>query len=53
MTNYVWTWGGAMDKTTHRTGIEAAYRRSALRIIFAFRMVPTIAAVVIAGMMLI
>ena len=40
-----------MNKRTYRTVIEAAYRRSALRAISAFRTVSTDAAVVIAGMM--
>ena len=44
-------WTGAMDKRSYRTGMDAAYRRSALRIISAFRTVSTVAAVVIAGMM--
>ena len=34
-----------------RTGIETAYRRTALRVITAFRTVSTNAAVVIVGMM--
>ena len=34
-----------MNKRTYRTGIEAAYRRSALRVISAFRRVLTDAAV--------
>ena len=40
-----------MDKRAYRTGIDAAYRISALRIISVFRMVSTDAAVVIAGKM--
>ena len=44
-------WAGAMDKRTYRTGMDAAYRRSALRVISASRTVSTDAAVVIAGMM--
>ena len=38
-----------MDKKTYRTGIEAAYRRSALRVLPAYRTMCTDAAVVIAG----
>ena len=41
---------GAIDKRSYRTGMDAAYRRSALRVIFAFRTVSTDAAMVIAGM---
>ena len=44
-------WAGAMDKRTYRTGMDAAYRRSVLRVIFASCTVSTDAAVVIAGMM--
>ena len=44
-------WAGAMDKRSYRTGMDAAYTRSALRVISAFRTVSTDAAVVIAGMM--
>ena len=45
-------WAGAMDKSSiGGTGMDAAYRRSALRVISAFRTVSTDAAVVIAGMM--
>ena len=40
-----------MDNKTYRTGIDATYRRSALRIISAFRTVSTDATVVIAWMM--
>ena len=39
-----------MHQRTVRTGIYAAYRRSALRVISAFRTVSTDAVVVIAGM---
>ena len=39
-------WAGAMDKRTYRTGMAAAYRRS------AFRTVYTDAAMVFAGIML-
>ena len=45
-------WAGAMDKRTDSAGIKAAYRRSALRVISAFRTVPADATLVIAGMML-
>ena len=45
-------WAEAVYKRIYRTGIEAAYMRSALRVISAFRTVSTDAAVVIAGMML-
>ena len=41
-----------MHRRTYRTGIEVAYRRSALRVKPAFRTESTDAAVVIAGMML-
>ena len=44
-------WAGAMNKRTYRIVIEAAYRTSILKVISAFRMVSTDAAVVIAGMM--
>ena len=37
-------WAGSMDKRAYRTRIEAAYRRSAIRVISAFRKVPTKAA---------
>ena len=40
-----------MDKNIYRSGIEAAYRRSALRVTSAFHMVSTEMAMVIAGMM--
>ena len=40
-----------MDKRSCRIGIKADYRRSALRVIFAFRTVSTDAAVVTAGIM--
>ena len=40
-----------MDKRSYRTGMDAAYRRSALRVISTFRTVSTDAVVVIAGMM--
>ena len=29
-------WAGAMDKSRYRTGMDADYRRSALRVISAF-----------------
>lgn len=44
-------WAEAMDKKTYRIGVDGAYRRSALRVISAFRTVSTDAALVIAGMM--
>ena len=44
----IWDW--AMDKRSYRTGIDAAYRRSAFRVISAFHTVSTDAAMVIAGM---
>ena len=40
-----------MNKTIYRIEIEAAYRKSALKFISAFRTVSTGASVVIAGMM--
>ena len=42
---------GSVDKRTYKTGKDVAYRRSALRVIFAFRTLSTDAAVVIAGIM--
>ena len=45
-------WAGAMDKRSYRTRMYAAYRRSALRVISAFRTASTDAAVAFAGMML-
>ena len=44
-------WAKAMDKSPYKSGMNAAYRRSALSVISAFRMVSKNAAVVIAGMM--
>ena len=40
-------WAKAMNKRTYIIGIEAVYRRSALRVTFAFRTVLTDAAVVV------
>ena len=40
------TWAGAVKKRTYRIGIDAAYRKSALRLISAFYTVSTDAAVV-------
>ena len=42
---------GIWGKRTNRTGIDAAYRRSALRVISPFRTVSTHVVVVIARMM--
>ena len=41
-----------MDKKTYRIVVDGAYRRSALRVVSAYRTVSTDAALVIAGMML-
>ena len=41
-------WAGAMDKRTYKTGMYAAYRRSALKVISAIR---TVSALVFARMM--
>ena len=41
-----------MDRRIYKTGIEAAYRGSSLKVLFVFRTVCTDAAMVIAGMML-
>ena len=43
-------WDRAMDKRTYRTGIDAAYRRSALSVLSSFQAVSTDAAVVMTWM---
>ena len=44
------TWAETMDKRTHRTGIGAAQRTSALKVVSAFRTVSTDAVVMIAAL---
>ena len=44
-------WAEVMDKSTYRIRVDGVYRRSALRVLSAFRTVSSDAALIIAGMM--